>query len=437
MTSDASSQGSRGGWSQRILRRILLRSLSRLREGAIELHESEGTMLLGQADGELQVRATVHHPRFYRRLIFGGGLGAAESLMAGEWSSDDLTNLVRLFIRNLAVANAFDRGVATVKQFAARIQHAVRRNTHRGSSRNIHKHYDLGNDFYRLMLDDTMTYSCGVFEREDSTLAEASVAKIDRACRKLQLRPADHLLEIGTGWGALAIHAAANFGCRVTTTTVSREQHDFAVARVREAGLTDRITVLLQDYRQLRGQFDKLVSIEMIEAVGHEYFETFFRQCGELLAPSGSMLLQSIVIIDQAYKEHKRSVDFIRKYIFPGGCLPSVGALIQAMGNSTDMRLLHLEDISPHYIRTLRAWRERFLARLDDVRELGFPETFIRMWDYYLCYCEATFTERHVNDVQMLLAKPLCRVDPARWLRIERAQDLALAGERPASVITE
>jgi cyclopropane-fatty-acyl-phospholipid synthase len=255
-----------------------------------------------------------------------------------------------------------------------------------------------------------MAYSCGVFERDDATLDDAQTAKFERICRKLSLTPADHLVEIGTGWGGLAIHAAKNYGCRVTTTTISREQFDWAARQVQAEGLGERITLLRDDYRDLRGQFDKLVSVEMIEAVGHQYLDTYVAQCSRLLAPHGAMLLQAITIVDQQYASHLKSVDYLQRFIFPGGFLPSVAAITDALCRVSDMKLFHLEDIGQHYATTLRHWREKFMARLADVHRLGYPESFVRMWEFYLAYCEGAFAERHLGDAQMLLTKPSCRI---------------------------
>ncbi|HNO60900.1 MAG TPA: cyclopropane-fatty-acyl-phospholipid synthase family protein, partial [Plasticicumulans sp.] len=274
---------------------------------------------------------------------------------------------------------------------------------------NIAAHYDLGNAFYQTFLDETLMYSCALFEHPGMSLAEASQAKNERICRKLGLRAGDHVLEIGTGWGGFALHAAGRHGCRVTTTTISREQYELARERVAAAGLGNRVTVLFEDYRELAGRYDKLVSIEMIEAVGHRWFDTYFRTCSRLLAPDGQMLLQAITIRDQEYARTKRSVDFIQRHVFPGGCLPSVQALADTVARVTDLRALHLEDIGPHYATTLRHWRERFLANLDRVRALGFDDTFLRLWEYYLAYCEGGFAERYLGTVQLLLAKPECR----------------------------
>jgi cyclopropane-fatty-acyl-phospholipid synthase len=310
---------------------------------------------------------------------------------------------------NRDLMNDVDSGWSTLSAPLLKLAHWLNRNDKLGSRRNIAAHYDLGNGFFELFLDETMAYSCGIFERDDASLLQASTAKFDAACSKLNLRPGQHLLEIGTGWGGLAIHAARHYGCRVTTTTISREQYEFAKEAVARAGLSDRVTLLLEDYRDLTGRYDALVSIEMIEAVGHQYLERYFRCCGGLLHPDGAMLLQSITIRDQFYDQARRSVDFIKRFIFPGSFIPSVQALIDAAARATDLKLFHLEDIGPHYARTLKIWRERFLARAADVRALGYPESFVRMWEFYLCYCEGGFEERQLGDVQMLFTKPRSR----------------------------
>ena len=329
--------------------------------------------------------------------------------MASRWHCDDLTGLAQLFLRNPQVLYGLNRGPGRLMSLTHKVWHALRRNTLQGSRNNIAAHYDLGNDMFALFLDETMMYSCAIFDHPQATLHQASVEKLERICHKLDLCADDHLLEIGSGWGGLAIHAARRYGCRVTTTTISREQYQMTQQRVAEAGLGERITVLCEDYRKLSGQYDKLVSIEMIEAVGHAYFDTYFAKCSSLLKPDGLMLLQSITIADQRYTAAKRSVDFIQRYIFPGGCLPSVAVISDAVARNTDLRIAHLEDIGTHYATTLKHWRKRFLARLDTVRALGYPEEFIRMWEYYLCYCEGGFRERAIGTAQVLLGKPLNR----------------------------
>ncbi len=362
----------------------------------------------------LQAEISVHHSQFYSRILFGGSIGAAEAYMERLWSADDLTAVMRILALNQKAFADMEKGLARLTAPFYKFYHYVRKNTKAGSRKNILAHYDLGNDFYALFLDQTMTYSCGIFEREDSTLKEASEAKYDRICRKLQFAAGDRILEIGTGWGGFAVHAASNFGVQVTTTTISEEQHQFAQNRIKAAGLEDRITLLKKDYRDLSGKFDKLVSIEMIEAVGHHFYPAFFQTCSRLLKDDGLMALQAITIGDQIFDRHKRSVDFIKRYIFPGSCIPSITAISHAIAKATDLRLIHLEDITPHYARTLHEWRQRFFANLDKVREMGYSDTFIRMWQYYLCYCEGGFAERYIGDVQMLFAKPLNRYDELR-----------------------
>jgi cyclopropane-fatty-acyl-phospholipid synthase len=396
------------GFRERFARRGLISRLKSLTHGEIKLVEGNSEQTFGMASVEcpLNVVLTVHRSQFFPRVAFGGDLGAAESLMEGDWSCDQLTDLVRILILNSHQQAARPGVLSWLCEPVYRIAHWFNRNTKRGSRKNIAAHYDLGNDFFELFLDETRMYSCGLFERPDSTLLDASTAKNERICRKLDLKPEDHLLEIGTGWGGFALHAAKNFGCRITTTTISREQFDFATKRIAEAGLQDRVTVVMQDYRDLHGQYDKLVSIEMIEAVGHEFFETFFKTCSRLLKPNGVFVLQGITIADQLYQGYIQRVDFIQRYIFPGGCLPSVTHVCDVLTKSTDLRLSHLEDFPEHYVQTLRHWRKAFHDRIDDVKRLGFDGRFIRMWDYYFCYCEGAFLERNCGLVQMVLTKP-------------------------------
>jgi cyclopropane-fatty-acyl-phospholipid synthase len=393
------------------LRSRALQALNGLSTGSLTLVDGDQSWRFGDPASRPQATIAVTSPALYRRLATGGALGAAESYLRGEWIADDLVSALRVFAANLDAADGLEGWPALAGRWRARIAHAIRLNTRAGSRRNIREHYDLGNDLFSLFLDDTMSYSCALFERSDSTLEDASRAKIDRACRKLDLRPGDRLLEIGTGWGALAIHAAQHYGCHVTTTTISPAQHEVAAQRIAASGLAHRITLLQQDYRDLQGTFDKLVSIEMIEAVGFGHLDRFFDTCCRRLAPDGQMLLQAIVMPEHRYAAYRRSPDFIQRYVFPGNALPSVGAIARAAGNVTDFRIAHLEDLSPHYALTLRRWRERFMARLVEVRQLGYDDRFIRLWEYYLAYCEAAFTERCTGAVQMLLARAGCRID--------------------------
>jgi cyclopropane-fatty-acyl-phospholipid synthase len=400
----------------RIARRSIFSLLTRLKHGRITIFEGNHRHPFGEKSDAscLQAEVRVQHSRFYSRILFGGSIGAAEAYMEGLWSADDLTVVMRIVALNRPAAANMEKGPARLMAPLYRLYHSARKNTKMGSRKNILAHYDLGNDFYSLFLDNTMTYSCGIFEHEQSTLEDASVAKYDHICKKLRLKPGDRVMEIGTGWGGFAVHAAQHYGVQVTTTTISDEQHAFAEKRFHNAGLEDQVSLLKKDYRDLTGEFDRLVSIEMIEAVGHHFYNNFFQTCSRLLKDDGLMALQAITIGDHIFERHKRSVDFIKRYIFPGSCIPSIAAISNAVAKATDLRLIHLEDITPHYARTLREWRRRFFANLDKVREMGYSDTFIRMWEYYLCYCEGGFAERYIGDVQMIFAKPLYRRNELR-----------------------
>lgn len=408
----AGTDAIRVGWLDRLCRRALLEKLRALGDGRLCIVEDTAREWLGEAAAHDAVTIHVHDPRFYALAALEGSVGAGEAYMRGYWSCSDLTTLVRLFVRNREVLESVEGGLAALSRPLLRAWHRLRRNTREGSRRNIAAHYDLGNDFYRLFLDETMTYSAALFERQDMTLAEASTAKLDRLCRKLDLRPTDHVLEIGTGWGSFALHAASRYGCRVTTTTISREQYNLARERVRQAGLQDRVTVLFQDYRDLTGTYDKIASIEMIEAVGWQYYGEFMAKCAWLLEPGGLLAMQAITIRDDVYDAARRSCDFIQRFIFPGSCIPSTTALVGAAADKSDLKLVHFEDMTPHYARTLREWRERFFAAERDVRALGYDDAFVRMWEFYLCYCEGGFAERHIASVQMVMARPHNRRDP-------------------------
>ena len=395
----------------RAARRALLARLDKLRGGRIHLHDGRDLVRLGDGDA-LAARVDVLSPRFYRRAVLGGSLAIAESYLAGEWACDDLTSLFRIFLRDGGAGRRADGPLTRLFQLGNRIVHRLRPNTRSGSRKNIEAHYDLGNDFFQLLLDETLAYSSGIFPTPHATLHEASIEKIDRLCRKLDLRPGDQLLEIGTGWGGLALHAAAHYGCRVTTTTISRRQFDLAKRRAADAGLSDKITFLLRDYRDLTGRFDKLVSVEMLEAVGRRYFDVLFAACGRLLKPDGSAVLQTITIPESRFARYVKSVDFIQRYVFPGGCLPSVGAVLESVGRASELRFVHAEDFGPHYARTLREWRDRFEGRLSEVRALGYDDEFIRLWRYYLSYCEAAFEERAIGVVQLQFDGAAARRDP-------------------------
>jgi len=397
----------------------MLGLLSRLPDGEITVVEDGERHRFGRRTARCDLSATIEvgHPQFWADAAFGGTVGAGESWIRGDWRSDDLTALVRIMVVNRELMNSMDSGLAVVSAPLRRLLHWLNRNSPQGSRRNIAAHYDLGNDLFRLFLDETMAYSCGIFETPRSSLHEASLAKFDAVCRKLDLRPGERLVEIGTGWGGLAVHAAKHYGVHVTTTTISREQHDYAAELIAREGLGGRITLLMDDYRDLHGRFDKLVSIEMIEAVGHRYLDTYLAKVGSLLEPHGAALIQAITLQDQFYEQALKSVDFIQRFIFPGSFIPSVSVILDSARRSTDMKLFHLEDIGPHYATTLRHWRERFFARLPEVRALGYPEEFVRLWEFYLCYCEGGFLERQLGDVHLLLTKPGCRRAPIATVR--------------------
>jgi len=354
----------------------------------------------------VDARIIVHDSSAFRDFAFGGSIGGAEGYMLGKWSSPDLLEVVRLFCINVDFLNQFDGSRPILQRAQDKLFHFLNRNTEKQARENISRHYDLSNDFFALFLDPQMMYSSAIFPHEEATLEEAAIHKLDVICENLQLGPEDHLLEIGTGWGGLAVHAAKNYGCRVTTTTISREQYDIACKRVSAEGLEQQITVLLEDYRNLTGRYDKLVSVEMIEAVGHQYYGQYFNGCASLLKNDGLMLLQAITIPDQRYDYARRSVDFIQRYIFPGGSLPSHEAMIAAVKRHTDLTMVGLREIGEDYARTLQVWHERFSTRLEEVRELGFDDYFIRMWNYYLCYCQGGFEERIIGTSQILFAKP-------------------------------
>ncbi len=396
-------------------KKVLFNLFTDLQFGSLSINNCGKLYEFGSPKGQygIAASATIHNPEFYLDVLFKGSLGAAESYMKGHWSTDNLTDVIRLFVINADLLNRkMDAGWSKVTSPLMRVYHRLRKNTRKGSKKNIVAHYDLSNEFFSLFLDRTMGYSCGIFESENSSLYDAQVAKFDRICKKLDLNEEDHVIEIGGGWGGFALHAVSNYGCRVTTTTISDRQYRYMQNLFLEAGLTDRITVIKKDYRELTGKFDKLVSIEMIEAVGHHFLDTFFTCCCRLLKPDGMMALQAITVPDHEFNRHKHSVDFIKRYIFPGSCIPSVSAMAKSFSRKTDLRLIHFEDITPHYATTLRLWRERFFANLDKIRTMGFSESFIRMWEFYLTSCEGSFQERYNGDVQLVLARPHCRRKP-------------------------
>jgi cyclopropane-fatty-acyl-phospholipid synthase len=400
----------------RFLRRRLLAQLAGLRHGRLVLHDPAGIVEIGAstlAPGDLVVNVEVLDAAFYRALAAQGTVGAGEAWIDGLWRCDDPVALVRLLVRNRALLDGMESGLARLGGLALRGWHALNRNTRAGSRRNIAAHYDLGNDFFGLFLSRDLMYSSACWAEGDD-LEAASTRKLDLLCRKLDLRPTDHVVEIGTGWGGFALHAARHYGCRVTTTTISREQHRLASDRVAATGLIDRVTVLLKDYRDLEGCYDKLVSIEMIEAIGASWLDAYFAQVGKLLKPEGVALIQAITIEDHRYAQALKAVDYIKRFVFPGSFIPSINAMLAAKTRASDLALVAQEDFGDSYALTLQAWRRRFLARLPEVRAQGFDERFIRMWEFYLAYCEGGFRERSIGVSHLLLAKPGWRRGGAR-----------------------
>lgn len=399
------------GSNYNMARTIFRNWLANLSNGCLRIHEAGEITHYGQSPEQTDLVADIHvlDAQLYTNVLFGGSIGAGEAYINGQWETNDLTAVTRLFARNLAVLDKIDANQSLLSKLLLRVFGVLRRNTKSGSRNNISAHYDLGNDFFKFFLDQHMMYSSAIYPTPDASLEQAAQYKLQRVCEKLQLSANDHLLEIGTGWGGMAIYAARHYGCRVTTTTISREQYQYATMRVEQAGLADRVTVLYKDYRELTGRFSKLVSIEMIEAVGHQNYDQYFSTCSALLEDQGLMLLQSITISDQRYKNALRSIDFIQRYIFPGGCLPCIGVIADKVMDKTDMTIVGIEEIGDHYARTIKHWREAFMAKLDQVRALGFDERFIRMWAFYLSYCEGGFEERSIGTAQVLLAKPQYR----------------------------
>lgn len=402
-------------WWERTLRSTAHHSLSQIAIGELEIHDALGRQIWGASTSD-RLRAVVQilDPRAYSSLLFGGSVGAAEAYVHGWWRSDDLTSLVRLLARNGETLQNLNGLFTWLAGWMRYFSHSARSNHLAGSRRNIADHYDLGNDLFHLFLDETMSYSSGLFANRETTLAAAQLAKIDRLCDLLQLGPGDHLLEIGCGWGALAARAASKYGCRVTATTISREQFAFAQERIEALGLTGQVDLLLDDYRELRGTYDKIVSVEMIEAVGYEYLDSYFQQCCRLLRPGGQMALQGITIADRYEAQYRSSVDFIQQYVFPGGYLPSLTSICQSLTRTGDFTVARLDNFPRDYARTLAIWRERFQEQHPALRKLGLSESSLRLWDYYFSYCEGAFLEDQIGLVQMLLTRPGGASHPSR-----------------------
>ncbi|MFJ2540430.1 MULTISPECIES: cyclopropane-fatty-acyl-phospholipid synthase family protein [unclassified Pseudomonas] len=411
-SSPSLSRLSTHGLTGSLLRRGVLRQLAQLKHGQLLVIEDGERLMFGAPGSALLGEIHIQDPAVWGMVAGNGSIGAGEAFIHGYWHSPDLTAVVRVFVSNLEVLDAMEGGLARLGRPLVQGLHWLNRNTRKGSQKNIAAHYDLGNDLFEQFLDPTMMYSAAQFLTPEDSLEQAQLNKLERICQKLALTPSDHLLEIGTGWGSMALYAAQNYGCRVTTTTLSKEQYAFTAQRIEQLGLQDQVTLLLKDYRDLTGEYDKLVSIEMIEAVGHRFLPTYFKQCAHLLKRNGLMLIQAITIREQRYEQARRGVDFIQRYIFPGGALPSVQKMLEVVSRETDMNLLHMEDFGLHYARTLRLWHENFRRAHGRLSELGYDDYFLRLWEFYLCYCEGGFLERTIGTAQLLLAKPAAMPAP-------------------------
>ncbi len=398
---------------QALAKAAVTRLLQKMRRGCLVIEHNGQIDRFGNVDDPLQATIVVESVQAYQHVLRDGIAGAGEAYAAGLWRSPDLLAVIRVFSANLQMMARVDSERSLVSRLTSRVREFLTRNSKGGSKKNITAHYDLNNDFFATFLDPQMMYSSAIFPTADSTLDEASVHKLAHICKTLDIGAGDHVVEIGCGWGGFASYAARETGCRVTAITISQEQYQFAIKRVESEGLQDRVEIKMCDYRDLEGQYDKLVSIEMIEAVGHQYFDTYFKKCSELLKPDGKMLIQAITVADQRYEQAKNSIDFIKRYIFPGGCLPSITKIAQVLTRHTDLQLVRMEDITEHYARTLAAWRQQFYAATDDIMGLGFDRDFIRLWEYYLCYCEGGFRERIISTVQFVACKPDCRAVPS------------------------
>jgi cyclopropane-fatty-acyl-phospholipid synthase len=394
--------------ASRLARSLVMQQLTRLRQGTLVIRE-KGVSDVTVGDGDNAYPAAelvIHNHSTWRDLLTGGSIGAAEAYVAGDWSSPNLVFLLRFFSRNIDLMNRFEDRFSWVTKPTLKGLHWLNRNTPEGSRKNISAHYDLGNDLFELFLDPSLMYSSAIYQSAETTLDDASTYKLDTICRKLELKPEDQVLEIGTGWGGFAIHAAKHFGCHVTTTTISAEQLALAKQRVEAEGLQDRITLLFDDYRDLSGQYDKLVSIEMIEAVGPQFLPSYFGQISQLLKPQGLALIQAINMPEQRYQRALKNVDFIQRYIFPGSFIPSFGAMVGAVREQTDLVLAHVEDLGFHYARTLNDWYQRFQANSQNLHKRGYDDAFQRLWHFYFAYCEAGFSERAIGVAQIVMAKP-------------------------------
>ncbi|MEM7400908.1 MAG: cyclopropane-fatty-acyl-phospholipid synthase family protein [Pseudomonadota bacterium] len=398
-------------WSDQIAQAILFKKLGQIQHGFLQIHTNGMIYEFGNRDMQATLHAVirVNDIRVFKTILFGGEPAAGNTYVKDWWTSENLLNVMRLFTLNRDVLFSFKSGTASIAKFIYSVGHALNKNDRQGSKRNILAHYDIGNDLYRLFLDEKMMYSSACFTSKYNNLEDASEYKLKVICEKLKLTPSDHLLEIGSGWGGFAMYAAKNYGCKVTTTTISDQQYDYVQERVTANNLSEQVTILKQDYRTLEGQYDKLVSIEMIESVGHQYLDDYFSICSKLLKPDGVFLIQAITISDYLYNRYLHSMDFIRKYVFPGGSLPSMSSMLNSVSNNSDLTLFHAESYASSYGKTLAIWYQRFINNKDKVTELGYGQSFIRLWEYYLKYCQAGFEERVIDVQQLVLKKPANR----------------------------
>ena len=399
------SSSKRKGFLSPFFKKIIINKFKKINIGYVEFYDLSNKIEIGEPDDQLRASVKIKSDEFYVFLGSGGLLGAAEAYALGYWESSDLVKLIQIMIKNKDLMNSFDSGFARLLIPINKLIHYRRRNSLKGSKKNILAHYDLSNDFYKLWLDETMTYSCGIFESKETSLKDASIEKIDRMCRKLKLNEHDTILEIGTGWGSFSIHAAKMYGCNITTTTISDAQFEYAKQKIKEEGLEDKITLLNTDYRLLKGKYDKIVSIEMIEAVGYKNVPLYFKTVSQLLNDQGLFAMQGITYNDQNFDIYKKSVDFINKYIFPGSCLIAISQISDIVKNNTDLIFTDLEDITSHYSITLEKWRNNFMSNKDEIKDLGFSDAFIKMWEFYFVYCEAGFSEKNIGDYQFLFSK--------------------------------
>ncbi|MFL3004540.1 MAG: class I SAM-dependent methyltransferase [Candidatus Neomarinimicrobiota bacterium] len=402
---DQAASSKKNTFLSSIFKKGVMNKFKYLQYGSIKIIEGDEILSFGDSGSNDKVTVTIHSNEFYVFLGSGGVTGVAEAYMAGYWTADNLVLLLQIVIKNKKILLSLDSGFAKIINPINKLIHWSKQNTLKGSKQNILAHYDLSNDFYKLWLDPTMTYSCGYFQDNSVSLEQASIEKIDRICRKLKLNKNDHILEIGTGWGSFSLHAAKQYGCTIDTVTISDAQYEYASKKIESSGLESQINILNKDYRKIEGKYDKIVSIEMIEAVGYQFIPQYFSKISSLLKEDGLVAIQGITYNDQNFEQYKNSVDFIKKYIFPGSCLVSVAQISDVIKEYTDLTIVDMEDITKHYAETLNRWKVNFLKVIPEVKKMGFSEAFIKMWEFYFVFCEAGFLERNIGDVQLVFSK--------------------------------